>query len=230
VAVAVGVKVEVAVGVGPIAPFPLSSRCWGLFCAVSVNVRPFFAFIFPGLVGLNATETVQEPLAAIEPPQVSLVWTNGGATRMSVIVIAVVVDLLVTVTACGSLTRPTITFPKPIALGERTSLGTSALACISSADCANTGRTNTVSINNSEKVRAASLRGTVLERARSDPMWRNDGPFGSGRDGALTTSRRLPRWSVARRCVKCQSTDVPNKPSSITQRRAACPKKCLQSV
>jgi len=29
------------------------------------------AFIFPGLVGLNATETVQVPLAAIELPQVS---------------------------------------------------------------------------------------------------------------------------------------------------------------
>jgi hypothetical protein len=136
---------------------------------VSVNDRPFFAFIFPGFVGLNATETVQLPLAAIEPPQVSPVCTNGNKTLMSVIVIAVVVDLLVSVTVCGSLTRPTTTFPKPIALGERTSLGASALACVSSADCANTGHANTVSPNNSEKARAAIVRGRFLERAKSAP-------------------------------------------------------------
>jgi hypothetical protein len=97
---------------------------------VSVNFRPFFAFIFPGLVGLNATETVQVLLAAIEPPQVSPVWTNGGETLMSVIVIAVVLDLLVSVMACGPLVRPTMIFPKLMALpGERTSLGALALAC-----------------------------------------------------------------------------------------------------
>ena len=122
---------------------------------------------------MNATETVQVPLAASEPPQVSPVSTNGGETLMSVIVIAVVVDLLVSVTVCGVPLRPTITFPKPTLPGERTSLGASALACVLSADCANTGRANTVSINNIEKVRAAILRGIVLERARSAPRWRN---------------------------------------------------------
>ena len=192
---------------------------------MSVNDRPFFACIFPGLVGLNATETVQVPLAAIEPPQVSPVWTNGGETRMSVIVIAVVLDLLVSVMVCGALMRPTMTFLKWIALsGERTSLGALALACVSSADCANTGRANTVSINNSEKVRAAIVRGTVLEPATSAPIWRNDSPFGGGRDSALITSRLLPRCSLASRCVKCQSTDVPNALiSNIGQRRAARP-------
>ena len=90
---------------------------------MSMNFRPFVALILPCLVGLNATETVQVPLAAIEPPQVSPVWTNGGETMMSLIVIAVVLDLLVSVTVCGSLVRPTITFPKWRASGERTELG-----------------------------------------------------------------------------------------------------------
>jgi hypothetical protein len=171
---------------------------------------------------LNATETVQVPLAAIEPPQVSPVWTNGGETLMSVIVIAVVVDLLVSVMVCGSLVMPTITFLKWRALsGERTSLG--ALACGLSADCAIAGRANTVSINNSGKVRAAIVRGTVLERARSASGWRNYSPFGSGRDIALATSRRLPSCSLTCRCVKCQRTVVPNAPSNIRQTRAARP-------
>ena len=109
-----GVEVEVAVGVGvgPSMPLPSSMMCWGLCCAVSVNFRPLFALILPCLVGLNATETVQVPLAAIEPKQVSPVWTNGGETLMSVIVIAVVLDLLVSVTVCGVLVRPTMTFLK----------------------------------------------------------------------------------------------------------------------
>jgi len=141
-----------------------------------VNFRPFVTAIFPCLAGLNATETVQLPLAAIEPPQVSPVCTNGAETPMPVIVIAVVVDLLVSVTVCGSLTRPTTTFPKPIALGERSSLGASAL-CVSSADCANTGRANAVSTNNSEKVRAAIVRGKALERANSAPGWRTGSPL-----------------------------------------------------
>ena len=145
---------------------------------MSVNFRPLVALILPCLLGLNATETVQVPLAAIEPPQVSPVWTNGGETRMSVIVIVVVVDLLVSVMVCGALVRPTITFPKWRALsGERTSLGAFALACVSSADCANTGRANTVSINSSEKVRAAIVRETVPEPARSAPGWRNYSPL-----------------------------------------------------
>ena len=150
---------------------------------------------------------------------------------MSVLVIALVLDLLVSVMVCGSLVRPTITFPKWRALpGERTSLGALALACVSSADCANTGRANTVSRNNSEKVRAAIVRATVLEPATSAPIWRNYSPFGSGRDGALITGRRLPRCSVACRCEKCQRTDIPNAPSNIRQRRVSRPKNCLQSV
>jgi len=102
-----------------------------------VNVRPFFSFTFLVVVGLNAISTSHLPLAAIEPSQVSRVWTNGGETLMSVIVIAVVLDLLVSVMVCGALVRPTMTFLKLIAFrGERTSLGALALACVSSADCA----------------------------------------------------------------------------------------------
>ena len=99
-AVAVGVEVAVAVGVGvgPCMPLPSSSTCCGLFCAESRNVRPFFAFIFPVLVGWKATPTEHVPLAAIELPQVLLVKRKGAVTSMLVIEIAVEEDLLVSFT------------------------------------------------------------------------------------------------------------------------------------
>jgi hypothetical protein len=127
VAVAVDVAVVVGVGVAPIIPLPRSSTCWGLFCAESVNVRPFFRFTLPTPVGWNATSTSQVSPAGNELPQVSLIFRKGGETTMLVIVTATVVESLVTVTVCGALVRVTISSPKLSLPGESVSLGAFAL-------------------------------------------------------------------------------------------------------
>jgi hypothetical protein len=134
--------------------------CCGLFCAESINVRPFLFFTFLVLFGLNATSTSHVPLAVIEPPQVSPVSMNGGDTTMVVMAIAVVLDPFLTVTVCGALVMPIIAFPKLIALlGLSFSVGAlTCLASVSSADCANAGPAKAVSSRNSEKVTPAIER------------------------------------------------------------------------
>jgi len=166
VAVAVGVPVAVAVGVGvaPFMPLPSSSMCCGLFWAESVNDRPFFAFIFPGLVGWNPTETVHIPLAGIVSPQVSPVTKKGAVTLTSVIEIAVVLDWLVSVMVFGVLMVVSTTSPKLMVVGLIFSLGALTFDAASSADCANTGRAKAVSRNISMRVRPASDRANDLKR------------------------------------------------------------------
>jgi hypothetical protein len=135
---------------------------------------------------------------------------NGDLTMMSWILI-LDLDVLTIDTVCGALVVPTVTSPKssPTRADELAAALLAPARISKSSDCARAGRTKAARINSSEKVRATIVRGTVLEPATCAPMWRNDSPFGRGRDGALT-SRLSPSCCLACRCVICQSTDLPN--------------------
>src|SRR5271165_6018408 len=94
---------------------------------------------------MNATETVHIPLGASELPQVSPVIRNGAVTAGALNVIAVVLDLFLSVMVFGVLWRVAITSPKLTVVGEIPSLGALVFESVSS-DCAIAGRANSASI------------------------------------------------------------------------------------
>ncbi len=127
-----------------------------------MKVRPFLALIFPGLVGMNATETVHEVLGAIEVPQVLPVRRNGAVTSTLVIVIAVVLDLFLRVMFFDALWRVAMTSPKLMLVGEIPSLG--ALDESGSSDCAIAGRAKSARIIIRVNARPAIDRVNDLKR------------------------------------------------------------------
>jgi hypothetical protein len=106
--------------------------------------------------GLKATSTVHPVPAGIELPQVPPTMMNGDETTMLVIETGAVVEWLVTVTDFDVLVTPTFSSPKLSLPGENDSFGALTLAS-GSADCANAGRANAISRNNSDKVKAAAV-------------------------------------------------------------------------
>ena len=143
---------------------------WGLFCAESVKVSPFFSLTLPFVVGWNSTPTSQLAPAASEAPQLLLLMRKGALAVISVIVTAVVLESLVTVSVCGPLVSPTKTWPKLIFFLEKLSVGgLTGLSFFESTGCANAGRANTVSRNNIEKVRPANERVNIFSRTVISP-------------------------------------------------------------
>jgi hypothetical protein len=71
----------------------------------------------PADVGMHSTPTLQVPLGANEPSQVSLDFTNGGAVRMLAMSIVTFLEPLVASTVCSGLVLPTGTLPKLRLLG-----------------------------------------------------------------------------------------------------------------
>src|SRR5277367_5243079 len=103
---------------------------------------------------MNATETVQVPLGAIEEPQVLPVRRKGAVTSTLVIEIAVVLDLFLSVMLFEGLSRVEIWLPKLTVVGEMPSFGGLTFAS-GSSDCAITGRANSASIIIKVNVRPA---------------------------------------------------------------------------
>ena len=121
-----------------------------------VIVMPLFSRTLPAAVGWNAINTSQLPWPAdIPPPQVEPVLMKGSSTRMFMIGIANVDDLLVSVTVCDSLVRVTICSPKESFLGLTPSLG----RCLAKA-----GPADAVIKSNSENTKPANDRTSEFKR------------------------------------------------------------------
>ena len=118
-------------------------------------VRPLFSRTLPAAVGLNAICSSQLPPADIPPPQVEPVLMKGSSTRMFMIGIANVDDLLVSVTVCDALVRVTICSPKASFLGLTPSLG----RCLAKA-----GPADAVIKSNSENTKPANDRTSEFKR------------------------------------------------------------------
>jgi hypothetical protein len=109
--VAVGVAVAVAVGIGVRSVIPLTeSSTFSVLCPDSVNVRSPFTF-FTGLVGSNLTSMRHDCRRAMNHRRCHPTLRKGDETSMLVKVMASVSDLLVAVTVCAALMRPTMTSP-----------------------------------------------------------------------------------------------------------------------
>src|SRR6202012_4575403 len=95
-------------------PVPDRATVSGLLGALEATDRVPLAD--PVAVGVNFTLAVQEPLAAIEVPQV-LVWLNGPLTLTEETETALLFGLEI-VTVCAALVDPTVVLPNETLDGD----------------------------------------------------------------------------------------------------------------